>query len=103
MKLYIETQVYENYGSHDWNGVGQCPQYWKAKGSNDYMVKDIDNNEAATAAVMALRSKIECDTDYFRETIINWCLVKNNYITESEKFQLELDGKITFKSVELVW
>ena len=30
-KLLITTQVYENYGSHDWDGEGECPQYWKAK------------------------------------------------------------------------
>ena len=37
MKLHIQTQVYENYGAHDWDGEGQCPQYWKAKGGNDYI------------------------------------------------------------------
>ena len=37
-KLLITTQVYENYGAHDWDGRGECPQYWKAKGGNDYVV-----------------------------------------------------------------
>ena len=38
-KLLITTQVYENYGAHDWDGVGECPSYWKAKGGSDYVVK----------------------------------------------------------------
>ena len=37
MKLLITTQNYENYGAHDWDGVGECPQYWKAKGGSDYV------------------------------------------------------------------
>ena len=45
-KLLITTQVYENYGAHDWDGVGECPQYWKAKGGNDYVVKNINLNKA---------------------------------------------------------
>ena len=32
MKLHIETQTQENYGAHDWDGTGVCPQYWKFKG-----------------------------------------------------------------------
>jgi hypothetical protein len=38
MKLMITTQIQENYGAHDWDGVGACPQYWKFKGvaENDY-------------------------------------------------------------------
>jgi hypothetical protein len=31
MKLLITTQYMENYGAHDWNGEGACPQYWKMK------------------------------------------------------------------------
>ena len=30
--LVIRTQIHENYGAHDWDGTGECPQYWKAKG-----------------------------------------------------------------------
>ena len=36
MKLMITTQIQENYGAHDWDGTGACPQYWKFKGGNDY-------------------------------------------------------------------
>jgi hypothetical protein len=31
--IYATGQYRENYGAHDWNGEGECPQYWKSKGS----------------------------------------------------------------------
>lgn len=30
--LFAHTQDVENYGAHDWDGEGTCPQYWKYKG-----------------------------------------------------------------------
>jgi len=36
MQLLITTQTQENYGAHDWDGEGACPQYWKFKGGMDY-------------------------------------------------------------------
>ena len=37
--LQITTQYDENYGAHDWNGEGQCPQYWKNKGSQVFTLR----------------------------------------------------------------
>lgn len=99
MKLLITTQVYENYGAHDWDGKGECPQYWKAKGGNDYVVKNFRGD--ATAAVMALRPQVECDNVGFREHIIDFVVVADDYLTEFEKDQLEYEGKITFPAREL--
>jgi len=101
MKLLITTQVYENYGSHDWDGTGECPQYWKAKGGNDYVVKKFKGD--ATMAVIGLRSQIECDNERFRETIIYWEVVTDDYLTEFERSQLEYEGTITYAAKELVW
>ena len=101
-KLLITTQVYENYGAHDWDGVGECPQYWKAKGGNDYVVKRINVN-TVTETVMALRGQIECDNEGFRETIINFEVVANDYLTEFEQSQLEYEGAIRYPAKELAW
>ena len=101
-KLLITTQVYENYGAHDWDGVGECPQYWKAKGGSDYVVKNVNVN-SVTETVMALRSQIEQDNQAFRETIIGWEVVANGYLTEFERDQLEYEGKIRFPAKELAW
>ena len=104
MKLLITTQVYENYGAHDWDGKGECPQYWKAKGGSDYVVKKFKGGATdATMAIMALRSQIESDNDHYRESIIDFRLVADDYLTEFEQSQLDYEGKITFGSKELVW
>ncbi len=102
-KLLITTQVYENYGAHDWDGVGECPQYWKAKGGNDYVVKKFKDINKVTETVMALRGQIEQSNDGFRETIIGWKIVANDYLTQFEKDQLEYEGSIRYPAKELAW
>jgi hypothetical protein len=94
-KLLITTQVYENYGSAD-------EPYWKPKGGSDYVVKKINVNKV-TETVMALRSQIECDNEFYREYILGWEVVANDYLTEFEKDQLEYEGKIRFPAKELAW
>lgn len=102
MKLLIVTQVYENYGAHTWDGTGECPQYWKAKGSCDYVVKNFNGYthpsiaESARAMVDRVSTEIECNDEYFREHIIDWKVVADDYLTEFERDQLEYDGKIMF-------
>ena len=100
-KLLITTQVYENYGDAD-------QPYWKPKGGSDYVVKNFKGNrrpsvaDSATEAVMALRSRIEQDNEYFRETIIDFAVVADDYLTEFEQSQLEFEGMIRFPAKELV-
>ena len=101
MKLLITTQVYENYGAHDWDGVGECPQYWKAKGGNDYVVKRFTGD--ATMATMCLRAQIEEDNEGYRERVIDFRLVKDDYLTEFEQDQLAYEGSIRFPAKELAW
>jgi hypothetical protein len=104
MKLLITTQVYENYGAHDWDGTGQCPSYWKAKGGSDYVIKKFKGGSAdATLAVMAVRSQIEEDNDHFRESIIDFRLVADDYLTEFEQSQLDYEGTVRFPAKELAW
>ena len=100
MKLLITTQVYENYGAHDWDGAGECPEYWKAKGGNDYVVKNFKGKDV-TMAIMALREKIEQDSSYYREYIVDWNIVDDDYLTEFERDQLDYEGSIRFPAQEL--
>ena len=101
MKLLITTQVYENYAHNEDGtiGVGDAA-YWKAKGGNDYVVKNFKGKDV-TMAVMALRDKIEEDRPYFREHIFDFNIVADDYLTEFERDQLEYDGSITFPAREL--
>ena len=104
MKVLITTQVYENYA---WNedgtiGTGDAA-YWKAKGGDEYVVTGIWDQEEATTAVMVLREQIERADDYIVETIVDWELVDNEFLTQFERDQLEFDGKIEFPAKEITW
>jgi hypothetical protein len=103
MKLLITTQLHENYGAHDWDGKGECPSYWKAKGGNDYVVKKFKDLNKVAETVMALRSQIEQSNDYFRETILDFEVVADDFLTEFEQSQMNYEGKITYAAKELVW
>lgn len=100
-KLLIITQVYENYGAHDWDGEGECPQYWKAKGGSEYVVKNIDVNRVDDL-VKGVWNQVESASEYYRETILLWEVVADDYLTEFEQSQLEYEGEIRFPAKELM-
>ena len=99
-KLLIITQVYENYGAHDWDGEGECPQYWKPKGGSEYVVKNIDVNRV-DHLVKGVWNQVESASEYYRETILLWEVVADDYLTEFEQSQLEYEGEIRFPAKEL--
>jgi hypothetical protein len=104
MKLMITTQIQENYGAHDWDGEGACPQRWKFKGGNDYsysLGNYLRNPEALVELVQAFRPQIEEDNEGYREYIIGWSVEADDYLTDFEKSQLEYDGSITYPAQEL--
>lgn len=101
-KLLIVTQVYENYA---WNedgsiGVGN-DAYWKAKGGNEYVVRDVNLNNI-NAAVKSVFEQVEQANDYFTEKVVGWEIVEDDYLTEFERSQLEYDGRIEYPAKELV-
>lgn len=74
-KLVIVTQHRENYGAHDWNGEGSCPQYWKMKGGNTYVVEQLSErslDKIARDGIPQLSQLIESRDQYFEEYIIDW-------------------------------
>jgi len=99
-KLLITTQVYENYGAHDWDGEGECPQYWKAKGGNEYVVKGIDINRAADIAQAAIK-QLDSSNEYYREYVLVWEVVADDFLTAFEQSQLEYEGRIVYPAKEL--
>ena len=101
-KLLITTQVYENYGAHDWDGGGECPDYWKAKGGSDYVIKNVDECDMIDIIVDRVRDQIEMDNEAFREYIIGYRIVADDYMTEFERDQLEYEGVVRFPAKELV-
>ena len=63
--LVIDTQFLENYGAHDWSGSGECPQRWKPKGGDTYIVTDLVGDRAAVERC------IEFSSDYSREYVLS--------------------------------
>lgn len=104
MKLVITTQIYENYAWKEDGSLGVGTEaHWKPKGGNDYVVKNFRDTDKVTAVVMALRNRIEIDNDGFRENIVDWQVVEDDYLTQYEQDQLVIEGKITFPATELEW
>ena len=107
-KLLISTQVYENYGDAN-------RPYWKPKGGNDYVVKNIgriDLEKIATPGIYkpedmiaflvdSFKPEIETNNEYFHEYVISWDVVEDDYLTEFERSQLQYEGKITYSPREL--
>ena len=92
MKLVIVTQFMENYGAHDWDGEGSCPQYWKFKGGSEYMITDVPGNIDYQEVVDM--AGVEKNNDYVREYIVEWFIKEDDYLSWFEKSQLEYDGEI---------
>lgn len=98
MKISISTQVLENYGAHTWDGNGECPSAWKAKGGAEYIV---ENYEFSTAEQLQedaerLSALLECNDDYYQINVINWELVEDDYIPYCEQQELDYEGVIRY-------
>lgn len=108
MKLVIETQTFENYGAHAWNGTGACPQQWKPKGMAEYVfpvsldqhlrgdeiLRGRDQQEIVDLARLACTRA----DDYWRETVVGFYWLQDTEPTHSEHQQLANTGTITYPS-----
>jgi hypothetical protein len=100
-KLLITTQVYENYAWREDGTIGTGAEaYWKAKGGNDYVIRNVDINRVQELAKSAC-AQVEQASDYFTETVIGWEIVQDDYLTEFERSQLEYEGRIAYPATEL--
>lgn len=101
MKLIIETQIHENYGAHDWDGTGECPQYWKAKGGSTYHFEGVTYAQAMDsaflkAAVEKATAAVSHTSEGWEEYVIDWHLEEDDYLSHFEQQQLEWDGKVLY-------
>jgi len=69
----------ENYGAHDWDGAGECPQYWKPKGGNTYILRGVGIEDVMPdgKAYDLLEQAINSKSEYFEEYIVSQELVDN--------------------------
>jgi hypothetical protein len=63
MAKIVQTQYRENYGSHNWDETGECPQYWKNKGGSTYVISAPSDE--------AIESVINYSSDYSEEYIMH--------------------------------
>lgn len=101
MKLVIRTQYMENYGAHDWDGTGTCPQHWKMKGGSEYMVTGVNSNQDFETIVEI--ANVEFSDIGAREYIVGWSVEPDSYMSDFEKSQLEYDGAICYAEPRVSW
>ena len=73
--VVIATQFRENYGAHDWNGEGYCPQYWKSKGGDTYFISASAADIADSQWWVDVERSIEHSSAYSEEYIISESVV----------------------------
>lgn len=101
MKAIFTTQVYENYAWQEDGSIGTgADAYFKAKGGDEYVVLNVDRS-AMSRILAEVRAKVEVSNDYFKETVVDFMLVEDDYLTEYERSQLEYDGCIVYSPKEL--
>lgn len=83
MKIVITTQCRENYGAHDWDGNGACPQYWKFKGGDTYVVANLSPTQVLKikeTGIPTLKTLIESKNDAFEEYVIDWSILDDDAV-----------------------
>ncbi len=92
----IDTQYKENYGAHDWDGTGECPQRWKFKGGSCIKIMDVPVSVPYEDLVsLAVHAFNECN-DYCEVDVIRVHIEHNEWLSGFEKSQLEYEGEIVF-------
>lgn len=71
IRIVFATQYLENYGAHDWDGEGECPQRWKPKGGSTYVVPCTPEQLADVEWYNAVENGIAKRNDYEQEYIID--------------------------------
>jgi hypothetical protein len=89
MKLVIQTQIRENYAAHNgFNGE----YYWKFKGGNTYVVRNLDARQAerARGGIPTLQKLIEEKNDYYEEYILGFEVVEDD-ANECEEWETPIE------------
>lgn len=71
IRVVIATQYLENYGAHDWDGEGVCPQYWKPKGGSTYIVSASAADISCSKWWDTVEGAINSASEYSKEYIID--------------------------------
>lgn len=94
--LVVHTQHYENYGAHDWDGKGACPQYWKAKGGDCIKVTNAPANIDPDQFYQLAQAKLAYRNDGFEVVVLEVTKEADDWMSWFEKSQLEYEGSIQY-------
>ena len=104
-RLVITTQYRENYGAHDWDGKGECPQYWKSKGGSEYLVAELTLSEIQAlgeagidALVEEARPVVEQNDEYATSYVIDHNLYFGDEKTPDEEMYEEMKDYMGYNS-----
>lgn len=92
MKLAIYTQYRENYGAHTWNGEGECPQYWKFKGGDTYVVPSLSPTEVQKIeklGIPVIAALINYQSDYGSEQIVKCEIIDDSIELQEDAVYLQ--------------
>jgi hypothetical protein len=96
--VVISTQFRENYGAHDWNGEGYCPQHWKSKGGDTYFINASADDVANTQWWVDVERSIEHSSAYSEEYIISESVI--DQIDFREEDHIEFWESAIYASVD---
>ena len=96
MMLVVDTQYRENYGAHDWNGEGECPQYWKFKGGSEYKVLNAPEGVDPAAVVRMLGQEVMWKDNFTESYVVGVRFEEDNYLSGFERSQQEYEGSIAY-------
>ena len=89
----VYVQMQENYGAHDWDGEGNCPQYWKNKGGEVFHVHAFSIQEAVEKVVQ--HPNCRCNELYHHEVVDVVATWGNPYDqTSDESLQYDREGEV---------
>lgn len=91
-RAVVTTHYRENYGAHDWDGKGECPQYWKNKGSYEYAIELPDDaSDILVSFVLArLAGAVPYANDFAQEACVAREVLQEGEKTSAEKHFDEL-------------
>lgn len=91
IRVVFQTQFRENYGAHDWDGEGECPQRWKSKGGSTYIVSatpaEIADSEWWEDVSFCISHSSEYSAEYIiSETVVDVIdFVESDHVEEWEE------------------
>ena len=84
IRVVFQTQFLENYGAHDWDGEGECPQRWKPKGGSTYIVSASAAEVADSQWWDTVTKIIEHSSEYSKEYVISESVIDAIDFVESD-------------------